>query len=66
MNGLSPFSTTSMLWKGVKGSPIKPEIVMEGGNLYQTGDQIPEFRLSTNSDLEVISTSANIGHHLFD
>jgi hypothetical protein len=39
---------------------------MEGGNLYQTGDQIPEFRLSTNSDLEVISTSANIGHHLFD
>ena len=65
-NGLSPFSTTSMLWKGVKGSPIKPEIVMEGGNLYQTGDQIPEFRLSTNSDLEVISTSANIGNHLFD
>lgn len=65
-NGLSPFSTTSVLWKGVKGSPIKPEIVMEGGNLYQTGDQIPEFRLSTNSDLEVISTSANIGHHLFD
>jgi hypothetical protein len=31
-DGLSPFSTTSATWDGKKW-PIKPEIVMEGGNL---------------------------------
>ncbi|MCB4747379.1 MAG: S8 family peptidase, partial [Sulfurovum sp.] len=31
-NGLSPFTTTSLVWED-KNWPIKPEIVMEGGNL---------------------------------
>ncbi len=31
-NGLSPFTTTSLVWDD-KNWPIKPEIVMEGGNL---------------------------------
>ncbi|MDH5572282.1 MAG: S8 family peptidase [Gammaproteobacteria bacterium] len=31
-NGLSPFSTTSMTWEENKW-PIKPELVLEGGNL---------------------------------
>jgi hypothetical protein len=31
-NGLSPFSTTSLCWEDNKW-PIKPEIVLEGGNL---------------------------------
>lgn len=65
-NGLSPFSTTSLLWKGVKGSPLKPDIVMEGGNLYRTGDSTPQFQNSCHPDLEIISTSANIDLHLFD
>ena len=66
-NGLSPLSTTSVLWKDIKGTPIKPEIVMEGGNLYNTGDADPQFRISPHSDLEVLSTSANVdGGNLFD
>lgn len=59
-NGLSPLSTTTVLWKDIKGTPIKPEIVMEGGNLYNTGDADPQFRISPHSDLEVLSTSANV------
>lgn len=66
-NGLSPLSTTSVLWKDIKATPIKPEIVMEGGNLYNTGDAEPQLRISPHSDLEVLSTSANIdGGKLFD
>ena len=66
-NGLSPFSATSVVWKGIKGVPVKPEIVMEGGNLYQTGDPILQFRLSPHSDLEVVSTSGVVdGGRLFD
>lgn len=57
---LSPFTRTSIMWKGVKGSPIKPEIVMEGGNLYETADHDPQFRYSHHSDLEIISTSGNV------
>ena len=57
---LSPFSRTSIMWKGVKGSPIKPEIVMEGGNLYETAYRDPQFRYSHHSDLEIISTSGNV------
>lgn len=58
--GLSPFSTTSLNWKGVKGVPVKPEIVMEGGNLYDTEAPDNQFKYSRHSDLEVISTSGNI------
>ena len=66
-NGLSPFSTTSMMWKGVKGTPLKPEIVMEGGNFFHTSDPVPQFQLSPHPDLEIISTSAAIDQgNLFD
>lgn len=57
---LSPFTRTSIMWKGVKSSPIKPEIVMEGGNLYETTDPDSQFRYSHHSDLEIISTSGNV------
>lgn len=66
-NDLSPFATTSLLWKGRKGSPLKPDIVMEGGNLYKNTDPDPRFQLSPHSDLEIISTNGNYeARGLFD
>ncbi|MDA3949475.1 MAG: S8 family peptidase [Spirochaeta sp.] len=50
--GLSPFSTTSRMWPSTKW-PIKPDIVLEGGNVAAGPNDsrfIPE-------DLELISTS---------
>ena len=63
---ISPFTTTSLGWKDAKGSPYKPDIVMEGGNLYKSEDCDPIFQLNNHSDLEVISTSGNIIQKLFD
>lgn len=50
--GLSPFSRTSIQWD--RHWPIKPEIVMEGGNAGAHPQNGPERRDS----LEVLSTSA--------
>ena len=51
---ISPFSRTSVLWK--PSSPIKPEIVFEGGNLYKTSDQ--SYPYSANESLESLTTNA--------
>jgi len=51
---LSPYSGTSSSWD--EHWPIKPEIVMEGGNAGRHPEYGPERRAS----LELLSTSANI------
>lgn len=51
--GLSPYSTTSLLW--MANMPIKPEIVMEGGNRtvdnFGTTDRHRDLELLTTSNL---------------
>ncbi len=49
-NGLSPFSTTSSIWEDKW--PIKPEIVMEGGNLAYDGNGF----VTECDDLSILST----------
>ena len=49
-NNLSPFSTTSCTWD--KRWPLKPEIVMEGGNLAHAGDGF----VTECEDLSLLST----------
>ena len=49
-DGLSPFSTTSFDWD--KMWPLKPEIVMEGGNLAHDGSGF----VSECEDLSILST----------
>ena len=49
--GLSPFSSTSRIWE--KKWPVKPEIVMEGGNLAHDGNGF----WTECSDLAVLSTN---------
>jgi hypothetical protein len=51
--GLSPFSVTSLRWQ--KRWPIKPEVLMEGGNLARTQDGDITFPHS----LQLLSTSAS-------
>ncbi|WP_433351583.1 S8 family peptidase [Microtetraspora malaysiensis] len=48
---LSPFSRTSVLWP--KGRPIKPDIVMEGGNLLVA----PSGDFDLHEVVEVVTTS---------
>ena len=57
---LSPFSRTSCEWDN--HWPIKPEIVLEGGNVARHPENGPEYRAS----LEPVSTSAmgNLGAEL--
>ncbi|GAB6905950.1 S8 family peptidase [Desulfosarcina cetonica] len=50
-NGLSPFSTTSFCWEDNKW-PIKPEIVLEGGNLAHDGNGF----ITECDDLSLLST----------
>lgn len=47
---LSPFSSTSCSWE--RKWPIKPEIVMEGGNLLKA----PDGMISLHDDLSLLST----------
>lgn len=49
--GLSPFSTTSLLWQA--NQPIKPEIMMEGGNLGKDA----QGNIKYHNDLELLTTS---------
>jgi len=49
--GLSPFSTTSLCWEDNKW-PIKPEIVLEGGNLARDGSGF----ITECDDLSLLST----------
>ncbi len=53
---LSPFSRTSIHWD--KHWPIKPEIVMEGGNVAAT----PRGDTQQKDSLELLSTSATLGN----
>lgn len=53
--GLSPFTTTSYIWENNKW-PIKPEIVMEGGNLAHDGKGF----FTECDDLSLISTYHSI------
>lgn len=58
--GLSPFSSSSLTW--INHSPIKPEIVMEGGNVA-----IDDSQFSTEVDsLSLLSTSHNLQVRQFD
>ncbi|MBI9107933.1 MAG: S8 family peptidase [Spirochaetales bacterium] len=57
--GLSPFSTTSLVWDD--RWPIKPEIVMEGGNLAK--DEIGN--ITECDDLNLLSTNKNFQTNLF-
>ena len=52
--GLSPFTTTSLLWDGK--CPNKPEIVMEGGNAASD----PAGDVLDPEDLSLLSTSSNV------
>jgi len=60
--GLSPFSTTSFTWSSNEW-PIKPEILMEGGNLARD----PAGRADPISDLSILTTShrTDISHFTF-
>jgi hypothetical protein len=59
--GLSPYSTCSSLWDSKW--PVKPEIVLEGGNLRRA----PDGTLYENHpELSVLSTSNDSVNNLFD
>ena len=49
--GLSPFSPTSLTWEGKKW-PVKPDIVLEGGNVAQA----PDGFVSEHDELSLLST----------
>jgi hypothetical protein len=51
---LSPFSSTSMLWD--KAWPIKPEILLDGGNMVTNGEIFSE-----SEDLSLLTTSRDFG-----
>lgn len=51
---LSPFSTTTVNWPS--SSPLKPEIVFEGGNLFSTNDL--SFPYTTGEEVEALTTNA--------
>lgn len=56
---ISPFTTTSASWE--KRWPIKPEVLMEGGNLLTRGQTF-----ECNEDLELLSTSKYFTLRQFD
>ncbi len=59
--GLSPFSSTSLTWEGRKW-PVKPDIVLEGGNLAQA----PDGFISEHDDLAILSTGHEPRKRQFD
>jgi hypothetical protein len=58
--GLSPYSTTSLIWDKKKW-PYKPEIVFEGGNLSKAPDGI----VGNLEDLELLTTHHKITERQF-
>lgn len=61
LRSLSPFSRCSLLWESKW--PLKPEIVMEGGNIRQA----PDGTLHENfPDLSILSTSSDSVTNQFD
>lgn len=61
--GLSPFSTTSVVWD--KKWPIKPEVVFEGGNILRTTIDGKDV-FCDHEDLQVLTTSKEIISKQFD
>ena len=59
---LSPFSSTSSKWKHTKW-PVKPDIVLEGGNLAQEKN---DLSFSECADLSLLSTSHEPTERQFD
>lgn len=59
LGGMGPTNSTSMDWE--KQWPIKPEIVMEGGNIAYND----EGYIDRNDDLRLVSTDKRIRTHLF-
>ncbi|MBN2180426.1 MAG: S8 family peptidase [Sedimentisphaerales bacterium] len=59
--GLSPYSTTSLIWDKKKW-PYKPEIVFEGGNLSKA----PDGFIGNLEDLELLTTYYKITERQFD
>lgn len=57
---LSPFSTTSLTWESKW--PIKPDIVMEGGNLAKGPDDL----ISVSDDFSLLSTSCEPTRRQFE
>lgn len=57
---LSPFSSTTLTWDGKW--PIKPDIVLEGGNLAKG----PDGFISEHDDLSLLSTGYQPTQRLFD
>jgi hypothetical protein len=60
VNQLSPFSTTSLIWENKW--PIKPDIVMEGGNVAVDGGNFP----TKCEDLSFLSTYYRYTDRMFD
>jgi hypothetical protein len=58
--GLSPFTTTSLIWDDKW--PIKPEIVLEGGNMAHDGNGFT----TEHEDISVLSTYYNPQDSHFD
>jgi len=59
--GLSPFSSTSLTWEGRKW-PVKPDIVLEGGNVARA----PDSFISEHDDLAILSTGYEPTKRQFD
>ena len=59
--GLAPFSTTSLIWEHRKW-PVKPDIVLEGGNVAQATDSF----VSEHDDLAILSTGYDPTKRQFD
>lgn len=58
VNELSPYSSTSNTWQ--KKWPIKPEILLRGGNMVTNGSDA-----DADSELEVLTTNANFTQNMF-
>ena len=63
VNGLSPYSTTSLIWDGDgKKWPYKPDVVFEGGNRGCSPDQ----QTSNYEDLSLLTTHHLPAQHQFE
>ena len=60
-DGLSPFSSTSLVWDKKKW-PIKPDIVFEGGNVAKDSTEF----VSGHDDLSILTTASNSTRSQFD
>jgi hypothetical protein len=60
VGGLSPYSTTSLVWDAKKW-PFKPDIVFEGGNLSKS----PDGSIGNLEDLELLTTHHRVSERQF-